>query len=247
MNLENSIKDVITQKLEDGTVEKLVAEYLEKGVKNALDGLFRSYGDVTKVIEEKVKSVMIPYLENYNYSQYITKLDSILVDVLKGSALENKKLLENFKELMISEERKVIKVSELFSMWKDYVSKNVDTSDLEVVYDDGVSYQNVDVRLDVDYNEERSWSSLEHAVLAFECEQDEKMNFEIPISRWKDRKEKTWDINFNGTYDLKSIRRLDDFTIQLMKLSQAYTEVELDTDYESDDVEVEAEPEASFS
>ena len=30
MNLENSIKDVITKKLEDGTVEKIVAEQLEK-------------------------------------------------------------------------------------------------------------------------------------------------------------------------------------------------------------------------
>lgn len=30
MNLENSIKDVITKKLEDGTVEKLVSEQLEK-------------------------------------------------------------------------------------------------------------------------------------------------------------------------------------------------------------------------
>src|SRR5699024_4551037 len=100
MNLENSIKDVISKKLEDGTIENLIAEQLEKGVTHALDNIFRSYGDVTKVIEDKVKSVMVPYLENYDYSEYITKLDSVLTDVLKSSALENKKLLENFKELM---------------------------------------------------------------------------------------------------------------------------------------------------
>lgn len=77
MSLENSIKDVIANKLEDGTVEKLVSEQLEKGVTNALDNLFRSYGDITKVIEEKVKSVMVPYLVSYDYSQYIVKLDSV--------------------------------------------------------------------------------------------------------------------------------------------------------------------------
>lgn len=30
MNLENSIKDVIAKKLEDGTVERVIAEELEK-------------------------------------------------------------------------------------------------------------------------------------------------------------------------------------------------------------------------
>ncbi|SUA70143.1 hypothetical protein [Paenibacillus polymyxa] len=76
MTLENSIKDVISKKLEDGTVEKLIEQQLEKGVVNALENLFRSYGDVTKIIEEKVKSVMVPYLESYDYSKYIIKLDS---------------------------------------------------------------------------------------------------------------------------------------------------------------------------
>ncbi len=76
MNLENSIKDVITKKLEDGTVEKLVSEQLENGVNAALKDLFGNYGDVTKIIKEKVKSVIVPYLENYDYSEYVTKLDS---------------------------------------------------------------------------------------------------------------------------------------------------------------------------
>ena len=101
MNLENSIKDVISKKLEDGSIEKLVEEQLEKGVSNALSSLFSGYGDVTKVIEKQVKSVMIPYLSQYDYSNYIVKLDSILVDVLKASSLENKKMLENFKDLML--------------------------------------------------------------------------------------------------------------------------------------------------
>src|SRR5690606_29777527 len=118
MNLENSIKDVISKKLVDGTVEKLVEEHLQKGVTKALENLFSSYGDVTKVIEEQVKSVMVPYLENYDYSEYITKLDSVLVDVLKNTALENKKLLTNFRELMVHEERKEIKITELFEEWK---------------------------------------------------------------------------------------------------------------------------------
>jgi uncharacterized protein Yka (UPF0111/DUF47 family) len=104
MNLENSIKDSIAKELEKGIVEKVIAAKLEECITTSLKDKFSWSGEVRKVIDNKVKSVMIPYLENYDYSQYITKLDSVLVDVLKNTALENKKLLENFKELMTSEE-----------------------------------------------------------------------------------------------------------------------------------------------
>lgn len=116
MNLENSIKGVITQKLEDGIVERLVGEQLEKGISEALNSLFRSWGDGSKVIEEKLKEVIVPYLENYDYSEYVLKLDAALVEILQNTTLDNRKMLENFKDLMITEERKTIKVSEIFDI-----------------------------------------------------------------------------------------------------------------------------------
>lgn len=247
MTLENSIKDVITKKLEDGTVEMLIEQQLEKGVANALDSLFRSYGDVTKVIEERVKSVMIPYLEGYDYSRYITKLDSVLVDVLQSSALENKKLLENFKELMIPEQQKTIKVTELFERWMKYVEKNVETDGLEVCYDDGPpTYENVEVSFEVDYNEERSWSDMRYAVLVFECEHDKDMNYEIKLHTWPKFDKGEWTIERNSVHDINSLRRLDEFSVFLMKLNQNGTKLILDSDGDSDEVEPETKPEASF-
>lgn len=247
MNLESSIKDVISKKLEDGSIEKLIEQQLEKGVVNALDSLFRSYGDVTKVIEEKIKSVMVPYLESYDYSKYLVKLDDVLVEVLKNSALENKKLLENFKELMIPEERKVIKASELFDIWTKFVAENVETDGLDVDYDDGVSYVPVEVSMEVEYEDSRDWSSFEYAKLILECEHDEKMNFEISISRYKKDKEKKWDIHYRNDHELRNLRYLDKFEILLMRLDQTNVKLELDTDYESDEITPEKEPEASWS
>ncbi|GAA4879153.1 hypothetical protein GCM10023310_69100 [Paenibacillus vulneris] len=247
MTLEQNIKDVIAKKLEDGTVEQLIAEQLEKGVKNALENLFRSYGDVTKIIEEKVKSVMIPYLEQYDYSEYIVKLDSVLVDILKSSAMENKKLLENFKELMVPEKDKKIKVTELFERWMGYVEKNVETDELEINYDDRPTYENVEVRFEVEYNNERSWSDVERAVVVFECDHDEKMNFEINIHRWKKYDKETWTIDYESVHDLNSLRNLSEFEVLLMKLKQNYTRLIIDSDGDCDEVTPEKEPEASWS
>lgn len=250
MNLEDSIKGVISKKLEDGTIENLVQEQLEKGVLNALDSLFRSYGDVTKVIENQIKSVMIPYLEKYDYSQYITKLDSVLVDVLKNSALENKKLLENFKEVMtVEEDRDKIKLSEIFNVWKLYVSKNVSTDDLEINYDDDPTYQDVTVTLDVDYDNSRSWSSMKSAIVNFECEQDEEMNFAFKIYKWTDNTTlgSDWRLDYKENYTISSLKNLTEFEVFLMKLQQNNVKIDLDTDDERDHVEVVEEPEASFS
>ncbi|WP_094603439.1 hypothetical protein [Sporomusa silvacetica] len=245
--LENSIKDVIGKKLEDGTIEKLVAEQLEKGVLNALDSLFRSYGDVTKVIEDKIKSVMVPYLEGYDYSKYIVKLDSVLVEVLENCALDNKKMLTNFKELMLPEERKTIKASELYDIWCKYVAKEVETNGLEIDYDDGPTYTPVEVTLNVDYDNDRSWSSFNYATLVFECEHDEEMNFAIRLNRWTgDKEEDQWGIGYDKVKDIASLRRLNDFEILLMRLDQAGTKLIMDTDSESDEITPEEEPEATY-
>ena len=246
MNLENSIKDVITQKLQDGTVEKLIGEELEKGIQKSLQSLLGSYGDINKIIEKQIKSVMVPYLENYDYSQYIMKLDNVLVEILKNTSIDNKKVLENFKDLMIPEDRKTIKASEIFKEWKEYVSSNIDTSDLEVNYDDDVSYQDATVTLlfeDLD----KGYSIYDRAKLIFECEQDEDMNREVRLKRWENDRDKNWSIEYEDVHNIASIRYLDKFQIFLMRLSQAGTKVIIDAENEEDWVEVEAEPEADFS
>ncbi|MDF2499377.1 MAG: phage protein [Anaerosporomusa subterranea] len=246
MTLEKSIKDAIAKKLEDGTVEKLIEEQVEKGVNNALNSLFGSYGDVTKVIEEQVKSVMIPYLERFDYSQYIVKLDSVMVDVLKGAALENKILLQNFKNLMLPEERETIKASELFAAWKDYVAKNVETNGLEVCFDGGPAYEDVDIRMDVSCDDDRGWGSFRYATLTLDCEHDEEMNFAIRLSHYTGNKSDEWTFTYDTGKDIRSLRYLNDFEILLMRLDRAGVKLIMDTSYERDEITPEKEPELTY-
>lgn len=245
MNLEKNIKDVIAQQLENGIVENLIAEQLKQGVSKALEDLFASYGgEARKVIENKLKSVIVPYLETYDYSEYITKLDHVLVETIKEASFDNRTLLENFKNLMIEEKEKTMKLSDLFEKWKEYVAKKVETDGLEVEFDDGPEYEAVEVSVQVERNEDRSWSIFEHATIFFECEHDEDMNFEIPISLYK--RDKEWDINYRTSNELKSLKYLNDFEILLMRLSQNGVKLDLDIEWEDDQVTPDEEPEATF-
>ncbi|MDP9675383.1 hypothetical protein J2W97_001366 [Paenibacillus jamilae] len=248
MTIEQSTKNAINEKLQDGTIEKLLTDNFEKGVNEAFKSLFSPYGDITKIIQKKIESVMIPYLEGYDYSKYIVKLNDVLIDILKNTTFDNKNVLENFKSLMTSEERqKTINVSELFEKWTKYVSKNVSTDGLEVITDDGVYYQYLDVKFEVEYEDSKSWDHYDYAKLTFECEQDEDMNFTIRMNRWKKTSGKGWDIEYNRSPELKSLRYLNEFEVLIMKLSQSYTELIIDEEYGDDSVRPEAEPEATFS
>lgn len=248
MNLENSIKDIITKKLEDGFVEKAIAEQLENGVKHALKDLLGSFGDVTKVIEEKVKSVMVPYLEQYDYSKYITKLDSVLAEVLQNSSLVNKQILENFRDLMIpiDENMKMIKLTDLFEKWEEYVRKNVETDGLEIDFDDRPTYEWVEVSFEVEDDADRDWSSFESALVTFECDHDENMNFAFRISKWKSSREDAWAIDYKTSHNINSLRNLNSFEVLMMKLSQSFIKLEVDERYGNDEVVPDAEPEPTW-
>lgn len=244
MSLENAINEAIALKMGDGTVERLVAENLEKGINKALESLFGGYGDVTKIIEKKIKESMVDQIERFDYSAYVAKLDHVLIEILKRTSLDHKKILSNFKEFMIETDfPKVVKVSDIFEEFKKHVAKEVDTSKLEVVFDDGVNYEHVRITLEVEREEERSWSSFEKVKVVFECEKDEDLNVSFHLSKFR---EYPWNVELDIETSISSLRRLDDFKIYLLKLKQSVVDIEIDIENDEDVAYPDAQPEASF-
>ena len=248
MNLEESISGVIQNKLSDGTIENIIAAKLEKGINEAMNDLFRSYGDVGKVIKEKVANVMVPAIEKHDFSDYLIKLDTILTEIVnKTSIPDNRKILENFKALMIEDTKKIIASSELFERWCDYVAEHVSTNNLEVLFDDGPTYESIDCSMHIEYEDKPSWSDIERAKIILECDQDEEMNFCIPISRWKKLDGDNWDIDYKEDPTINSLRYMNDFEIILLRLKRSFCRVTIDDKEINEEVEPKAEPEASFS
>lgn len=251
MSLENNISKVIQEQLEGDLIEKVIAEQLESCVRKAVNELFGNWGEATKVIKKKVEDVMLPQLDNYDYSQYITKLDDVLTDILKNTTLDNKKILENFKEFMLPDAPKEITVSELFRKYGEFVAKEVDVTGLEVDFDDEPSYEAVEIRFEVEDCPERDWLSYKHKKIFFECihevDNKDKLNFELNIDKWEREKEDKWSLNFNKDCDINSLRYLDEFTMYLLKLSQARTKIIIDEYEDEEYVRPETEPEATWS
>ena len=248
MNLEERITNAVMEKMTDGTVEELVKKNVESAINKSLDDLFSWSGAGKKMIDEKVKEVIVPVIERHDFNQYIVKLDSVLTDIINQTSIaENEKILENFKALMLEPDMKVIKLSDIFKKYCEYVAHDIDTTELEACCDDGEPYyEHVTAEMEVEH-EERWFSSSEWCRVKFWCEADEKLNKELRL--YRDKTDRNWNISYemNTFCDINSLRNLSQFDISLMTLKRGFVDIEIDTESEyADDIEPEETPEWSL-
>ena len=249
MNLEERIQNAVMEKLNDGTVEQIMKDSVESAIKKSLEDTFSWSGAGKKLIDEKVKEVIIPVIERHDFNQYIVKLDSILTEIINQTSLaDNKEILENFKALMVEPGEKVIKLSTIFQKYCEYVAHDVDTDDLEACCDDGEPYyESVTANMEVEY--EDTWiSSNNRCRVKFWCDADKELSRELRL--YRNKTDRNWNISYemNTFCDINSLRNLSHFDIFLMTLKRGFVDIEIDTESEyEDDIEPEETPEWSLS
>ena len=242
---EERVAKTVSEKMNDGTVEKLVADAAEKALKESINEQFRWNGEAKKIIDEKVKEVMVQAIERVDLNEYTVKLDTILTEIINSTNLvDNKEILGNFKELMIEPDKDAISLKDIFKKYKEYVSESVNTSNLEINLDDETpSYQYATADVTVEMRD--SMFGGRYCDLLFKCYEDENLTKKIHLheSRLHGRFRIT---SFRGEIDLNSLRYVDKFDIFMMRLNRAFCDI-TDVMDMYDDVEVEAEPEVSWS
>lgn len=247
--MKEELLKIAQESLSDDEVSEIVKSKFKKAFEDAIDSAFR-WGDAKKVIEKKITEVMVPYIEKQDFSEYLPKLDTVLTELVNSdTCIGNKRILENFKDLMTEPDVKEIKLTDLFSAWIKWCEKDIDTDDLEICYDDGVSYGSVECTMRYEEEDKPSWSSQQRAVITFENEHDEKLNVEIPISKWQwnSGKEEPYTLTSFSNIAISSLRSLDEFQLLLLRLARAGTAIVIDEEYDTGDIYPEKEPEASFS
>ena len=250
-SFEQKIADCVNQKLTDGTVEKLIEEKLEKGVADAISELFTYRGKAKEMLVGKFEEVMIPVIEKHDFNQYLTKLDTVLTEIVNNTSIaDNAVILDNFKQLMKNpvDDFSIVPISKIYDEWQNYVSENIDTSKLEIDYDDTPSYCDATTNMEVE-KDERHWfsSTRDDYIVKFTCDEDEDMNCEFKLSGgYSDSR-----LRIDATtipMGIHSLRTLSKFEIFIQQLIRSYSKIDLDIMHSCcDDVEIEAEPEASFS
>lgn len=152
---EKMIAETVANKLNDGTVEKLIEQKIEEAIKKGLDEVFGYCGDEKKLIEKKLNETIVPVIESHDFNQYLVKLDEVLTSIVNQTNIaDNKRILESFKECLTEPQQKEIKLSEIFEKYCQYVADYVSTDDLEACCEDGEPYYEcVTANMEVEYED----------------------------------------------------------------------------------------------
>ena len=140
-NFDEDIKRITDEILSDGTVDQIIREKVTDGIEKAIASSF-NYGKLEKAVKERVEQVLVPFIENYDMSAYIVKLDTVLTEIVNKSVLmDNKQMLENFQYLMKEPQITEIKLTDLFKEYKKFVARNMEISGRKVELDESPEYE----------------------------------------------------------------------------------------------------------
>lgn len=248
-NVDEDIKRIIDEVLSDGTVDQIIRENVTNGIEKAISSSF-SYGKLGNAVKERVEQVLVPFIENYDMSAYIVKLDTILTDIVnKSNLVDNKQMLENFQYLMKEPQITEIKLTDLFKEYKKFVAGNMDTSGREVEWDESPEYEAMTVYFEFEEDRERRWSSFKYATIDFavdEEEQQKELNRTIRLSKWDGDRKDGWEIRVDTIPNLNSLRNLHEFDLLLLKLQRADVRIIADELSYEDYVYSDTKPEPTY-
>lgn len=241
LNLEMSISKAIEKKLIDGTIEKIITDQFEKSVIAGINSLFSEYGEVTEIIKKKIKTQFQSKLEEFNYNEYITKLDLMLTNVVKNSP--HSKIMNNFKGLMCFNEKyegnKQISIENIFDNYSEYVDEYIDTTNLEIIYDDSVYYESPEITYSFDIEKDNYSSYFQHALIQLRCSKDDNVNLDLKLIKTINQKNWKIDGDLINNINIKSLRYIEKFIIFIINLFQNDTEIIIDEDETEGYMEVE--------
>lgn len=246
-NFDEDIKRIANEMLEDGTIEEIIKAKVKESFEKAVADSFR-WGELSNAIDKRIKSVLVPYIENVNLDDYIVKLDTILAEIVNNTALQdNKKILENFRELMI-ENPKEIALTDIFEAYKKFVAANMEINSREVSFDSGEpEYEPIEVEYQFASDlEERRWSIYKYATVDFivnESDQENELNKTIRLRQFE---EYGWEIVSEPCVNIDSLRNMSEFEVMLHRLSRVGTKIIIDRECDDDIVYSDVKPEPTF-
>lgn len=235
MGLNEQILKSTRSYLESDELRENIEAQVKQATNEVIKELFTAYNSpIKEIITDNLKKGIVPELQRLDYSDAVLQMESVIKDVMKTATAENNQTLKNFKEWSTFKAPKTIKLSEIFDKYAKFVGENIDTDDLEIDLDDGPAYNGGTVTLKTDRYDSFG------TTIELTCEMDNSLNFKLKRYGFDHRA-------ITNTNKAASLTLMSEFEAYLRNLEAHKTVVEMDTDFEEEEVEVQEEPEADFN
>lgn len=167
---KRSAHDIITQKLNEGAIEKAIDERFDQLLHDVVDEVFSDSGDVAKTIQTKLNDQIQTYIGHHDFSTYRPKIEQPA-----PKANNQDPVIQTLHQLIGTPPLKEVKTSELFTKFKTHVLENTKS----------VHGHNLMGRLVCEDTPSPSeLHELKTITLTFDGEGDKEIGVVITLQRW---------------------------------------------------------------
>lgn len=250
--MKDLINKVFEEKMQDGTIEKIVADKINEMVVRVCESQMGYNGAAKKAMEDRLSPLIMQAIERSDLGPMVDKITMILNASLRDSALdEYGKVFDGVRNLFAANdsvkairEKRIVKMSEIFEEYKKYLGEVFDKDDFK--------------ESEIEYGDERQ-APIECSMVVSPDEDElfRKRGYVVEFSTEKCAQGKSGDIRFKLRWDycgtelyiradlrdltIADLRYCPSFILYLSCIEREWIRVELDKEYDDDTVYINCE------
>lgn len=253
--MEDLIKKVFNEKLNDGTIEEIVRKKIDEMISSILQDQMSWSGAVKKGLEERLKPIMLEAVAKCDLSQTAAVVTDLLNSAVKTSPVHLiKDTYDGIKTLFATNEEaqdisfgKKVRLSDIFKFYvktfaeETYYESDLEDKDIDIHYDDcSEKYAYIGAVMEVEETtRENYWgrSKTEYRITLSNNYNDKDIVFSV-----KDSYDGTLRIDIDtGNMLLAELRHIPSIFLYLIQLKNCWCDIHIDTENEMEEVEVKVE------
>lgn len=229
MDLTKEIIEEIDRQEKTGELQEKVRNNVNKLIEEVLKDLTDPWGSAYKTMKNKLEEIMCKSIENYNFSDYLTKFTYIIDEAMKNPIVEDyKRVGKNIKALFGADNiPEKITMRQLLEYYRDAMMEN--SYDSDQVEDDGEGYGFI--KFTIEQERESYGGTFIFKTLGKDDEEIEDNR--VTISIWEDHFDRgVYHISAHSSNEISSIRYMSAFEIILLSLEQRFVKITEVEDYD---------------
>lgn len=219
---DNTLESIIDSIFASEDFKIKIKESAANAINDAIEKSF-AYGPLRNAIDEKIRSTLVPYIEKYDISEYVPKLDAVLTDIINSPTINGeKRILKNFKALCTEEDMTKTTLETIFKEYCEHVAHYIDTTDRDIDDDDPSRYVPVNCSMEI---QNSSFSDIitRYDVILRTDEDIDELEFAFTLCSYNSVYSPDSDIyqmTIHRDPSIRNLRHMSEFEIYLLRLSQ---------------------------
>lgn len=256
--MKDLIAKVFNEKLNNGTIENIIGKHIEDMVASILKDQMGYGGEIKKALAEKVKPVALAAVDNCDLSKTAAVVTELLNNALRGTPVHLLQgTLDGIRDLYSQNDTlskikfgQMVKLSDIFKEFYSFIENRS-------YYEDDLKKKDIDTEFDDEGEGKHAWIVAEMTVedtteeTYYGCK---RQQYKVELRSSLNGENEGLTFKICESYDnslrleietggllLAELSHIDPFIMYLITLKNNWCKIQIDTESESKDIQIDVE------